>query len=430
MKIFNRTFFLFSILFSTFVNAKVYNIDLLIDSPSSKYLNEIKTQAKSLFSSSDKITYTLKLCDENCKKDISKYSNKVVLFKNAKKYNNQRNLYIISYNILQSKYEKDIFIRASALAIFEYSKEEIKTKSIYLKNKEILNNVKNKEDEISLKELNLKNIFSLALNNSLSIKQNKNNLLLNKLNIDTAKSDYKPKINLFSNYTQIDADRAEYSSGLYSEGTFNAGLKVSQLIYSNNVIQNIKIRKSIFKSTNEEIKALDDEVMYKLTIIYLNIIKAKKYNEIINIKHNFISRNLTFSKQRVSIGVQDRSDVYRWQSELANANIELLEAKKSLNTLKIELANILQLDYKIDFSEYGIQSELFKLLNKDAIFYIGNKKIQQSFINELVHTHSRLKQIKLLKNAKDYELNMNKDSRYLPTIAFSGSATKIIDFKA
>ena len=416
------------ILFFNIANAKDYNINLLLDLQSSKYLNEIKIQAKSLFSSSDKIVYNIKNCDMTCKKDISAYSNKIVLINNAKKYKKTNSLYLISYNFLLSKYEKDVFIRTSALAIFEYLKEKKTTNSIYLKNKEILTDIKKekKKDAVNLKELNLKDIFFLASKNSLEIEQNNNSLLVNKLNINSAKSEYKPSISLFSNYSQIDADRAEYSSGLYSQGTLNAGLKISQVLYSNKIIQNINIRKTIFKSSKEETKALNDEIMYKLTIIYLNIIKAKKYNEIINIKRDFISQNLAFSKQRVSIGVQDRSDVYRWESELANANIELSQTIKSLNSLKIELANILQIENKIDFLEYGMNSQLFKLLEKDAIFYIKDKRVQNSFINELVHTHSRLKQLKELKTAKDYELKMNKDSRYLPTLAFEGSATKTL----
>lgn len=427
MKTIARIVFLLGVVFLIISNAKEYKIDLILDSSSNEYLKEIKSQVKTLFPSNDKIVYSINKCDISCKSNISTYSNKIALINSAKNYNKTKRLYIISYNFLLSKYEKDIFIRTSALGIFEYLKENIKTKSIYLKNKEILAESHKLKSKKIKEQLSLEDVFKLAFKNSLSIKQNNNNLLLDKFDISDAKSDYKPNISLFANYTQIDADRAEYSSGLYTEGSLEAGLKVSQLLYSNDVIQNINIRKTIFKSTEEETKALNDEVMYKLTVIYLNIIKAKKYNEIINIKRDFISKNLTFSKQRVDIGVQDRSDIYRWESELANANIELSQSKESLNSLKIELASLLQIENKTDFEEYGIQSELFKLLNKDAIFYIGNKKVQKSFINELVFTHSRLKQLKELRTAKNYELNMNKDSRYLPTIAFAGSATRIIN---
>ncbi len=77
--------------------------------------------------------------------------------------------------------------------------------------------------------------------NNLEIKQNQNSANLDDLNIDEAKSSYKPQIDIYSNYIRIDKDRAQYSNGLNSQGTLDAGIKIRQLIYSNQVLQNIKI---------------------------------------------------------------------------------------------------------------------------------------------------------------------------------------------
>ncbi len=167
--------------------------------------------------------------------------------------------------------------------------------------------------------------------------------------------------------------------------------------------------------------------MYKATLIYLNIIKAKKANQIIKIKQGFIEQNLEFAKQRVDIGVQDRSDIFRWESELANVNIDLANSRKDLNSLKIELGNLLQIDDKFRVYEYGMNSNLFKLDNKDAIKFIEDRRVQESFSNNIVHTHSTLKQLRVLKDVKQEELQMNKNSRYMPTLAFEGSAKRIID---
>ena len=127
------------------------------------------------------------------------------------------------------------------------------------------------------------------------------------------------------------------------------------------------------------------------------------------IKQNFIKQNLEFSKQRVEIGVQDRSDVYRWENEFANVNIDLANSQKQLNSLKIELGNLLQIDDKFSFVEYGMNSDIFKLLNNDAIKYISNKKVQELFLNDIIYTHSRLKQIDELINVKNQQLKMNKN---------------------
>ena len=121
-------------------------------------------------------------------------------------------------------------------------------------------------------------------------------------------------------------------------------------------------------------------------------------------KINFIKQNLEFSKQRVEVGLKDRSDVYRWESELANVNIQLANSKNELNSLKIELANQLQIENNFSFIEYGMASNIFKLLNSDAIKYISNKSVQELFFNDIIYKHSKLKQINELINMKIKEL--------------------------
>ena len=192
-------------------------------------------------------------------------------------------------------------------------------------------------------------------------------------------------------------------------------------------MKNIEIKKLLDLSNTNNIKSQNDEILYKVVLSYLDVIKANNYNDIIKIKYNFISQNLDFAKQRVEIGVQDRSDVYRWESELSNANIELSNSQKQLNYLKIELANLLQIDKNFSFVEYGLNSNIFKLSNNDAIKYLSNKKVQDLFLDDIIYSHSKLKQIDELINAKAQELKMNKSSRYLPIIAFEGSAKNTLN---
>jgi outer membrane protein len=413
------------IFFLNIANAQNYSLNILLDNQSNKYLEAIKKETNAIFSSNDNIDYKVSICSMNCEKMIS--NKDFVLLNQNEKLNEIKNTYIITYNFISTIYDENKIIRASALGIFEYLKENKKTKSLYLENK--------KEEIVELKELNsnnekaleLKDIFFLATNNNLDIQQNRNSSKIDKLNIDDAKSDYKPQIDFYSNLIQIDKDRATYSSGLYSEGTLEAGVKLTQVIYSDKILKNIEIKKLLDLSNTNSIKAQNDEILYKSLLTYLNIIKANNYNRIMKIKQNFIKQNLEFSKQRVEIGVQDRSDVYRWENEFANVNIDLANSQKQLNSLKIELANLLQIDDKFSFVEYGMNSDIFKLLNSDAIKYISNKKVQELFLNDIIYTHSRLKQIDELINVKNQQLKMNKNSRYLPTIAFEGSANKIVD---
>ncbi len=417
------------LMFSSIANAQNYKINIVLDNNSNKYINSIKNEAQALFSSVDKIDYNLIVCANDCDKYINNSDKKLVILNDNKKYIQNKNSYIISYNQILNSYDENQLLRASALGIFEFLKENKISNSVYIENKKIesFENFKELKENSNIKKLDLKEIFFLAINNNIQIQQNKNNSKIDKLNIDESKSAYKPQIDFYSNLTQIDSDRAKYSNGLYSEGSVEAGIKLSQVIYSDKILKNIEIKKLLDLSNTNNIKSQNDEILYKVVLSYLDVIKANNYNDIIKIKYNFISQNLDFAKQRVEIGVQDRSDVYRWESELSNANIELSNSQKQLNYLKIELANLLQIDKNFSFVEYGLNSNIFKLSNNDAIKYLSNKKVQDLFLDDIIYSHSKLKQIDELINAKAQELKMNKSSRYLPIIAFEGSAKNTLN---
>ncbi len=417
------------LMFSSIANAQNYKINIVLDNNSNKYINSIKNEAQALFSSVDKIDYNLIVCVNDCNKYVNNSDKKLVILNDNKKYIQNKNSYIISYNQILNSYDENQLLRASALGIFEFLKENKISNSVYIENKKIesFESFKELKENSNIKKLDLKEIFFLAINNNIQIQQNKNNSKIDKLNIDESKSAYKPQIDFYSNITQIDSDRAKYSNGLYSEGSVEAGIKLSQVIYSDKILKNIEIKKLLDLSNTNNIKSQNDEILYKVVLSYLDVIKANNYNDIIKIKYNFISQNLDFAKQRVEIGVQDRSDVYRWESELSNANIELSNSQKQLNYLKIELANLLQIDKNFSFVEYGLNSNIFKLSNNDAIKYLSNKKVQDLFLDDIIYSHSKLKQIDELINAKAQELKMNKSSRYLPIIAFEGSAKNTLN---
>lgn len=411
---------------SNFLFAKDYVLNLIVDESSSKYINEIKQETKSLFSSNDKLKYNIKICENNCSKVLSKKEKSFLLVNIQTKIKVNKNSYLITYNTISNNYDKNKVIRTTALGIYEYLKEDNISRVIHLKN-EILIDVQDDKNINTKNVLELKDIFSLALKNNINIRQNQNTLKLDKLQTEESKSLYKPKLDFSSNFSQIDSDRAKYSNGLHSQGSFDIGIKLSQVIYSNKIIQNIKIKRLLEQSNSNNIKSKNDEVLYNVLLTYLNVIKANKYNEIIKIKQNFIKQNLNFSKQRVEVGVQDRSDVYRWQSELANVNIELSNSKQKLNKLKIELANLIQVDKSFSFIQYDMNSEIFKILDYDAIKYISNKKVQDLFLSDIIFSHSKLKQIDKLINVKKEELQMNKSSRYLPSVVFNANAKKTLD---
>ncbi|RXK11661.1 hypothetical protein CP965_12885 [Halarcobacter mediterraneus] len=404
-----------------FMWAKEYKINLVLDENSFFLFDSIKADTKTLFDIDDNINYKLQRCSDSCEKIKVKG---VYLLNKDIKEKEQKESYFITFNHISNAIDKKRVSRAVALAIFEYLKENNKTASKYIKN-----SIK----EIILKEKRINTIFDLddiykkVVSNNFEFRKNNNETILSSLDINEAKTLYKPQLEVFSNVIQIDSDRAKYSNGQYSEGTVEIGAKLSQVVFSNKVLENIKIKKLLDKSNISNIKSKNDEIIYKTIVTYLNVLKAQKYKEIIKIKQNFITQNLNFAKQRFEVGVKDKTDVYRWESELANVNIQLANAVKDLNSLKIELANIslIQKEYKL--KDYDFEAKRFKLLNTYAKKVVENEKVQKLFLEEIILTHPNLIQINKLIEAKEQEKSMNEKSRYLPNIALEAQGKKIVE---
>ncbi|WP_321314448.1 TolC family protein [Halarcobacter sp.] len=402
------------------LNAKEYKIRLVLDDNSSGFIKDIKEETKTLFNLEDEINYQIIKCKTtNC---IDK-ENRIYLIKSENKNKKIKNSYIVSYNDFFSKLDKQKIVRATALSIFEFLKEK-KSSSIHIENKKNKKLVLTKKD---VKLLNLDDVYSNLIKNNFSIKQNYNNTLLSSLDIESAKSNYKPQVEFFSNVIQIDSDRAEYSSGQYSEGTVDMGVKLTQLIYSNSVIKNIEIKKLLDKSVENQIKASNDEILYRIVLTYLDITRAKNSIDIINTNQQFIKENLEFAKEQFDIGVADKSDVFRWESELADVSMKLTTAQNSLKLLKTELANTILINKDYILKKYDLDSEVFRIFNNDAIKVLDNSKVQNLLSEEIVLTHPNLKYIKRLIEAKKEEKSINEASRYSPKIAFEAQARKIVD---
>ncbi len=409
------------VLLSTTLGAKQYEISILLDKNSSRYIEGIRQETKDVFFKEDSINYHINICKDNCYEKLSSEID-IAVFKASKKIKN-KNTYLINYNNISSFYDQTRVIKATSLAIYEFLKES-KIKSVFLRNTKIFFEKEKKND--SLEVLELVDLNTYIKQNNYDYIQNKNSQKLDFLEIQEAKSSYKPKVTLFSNYSQIDEDRAKYSQGQYPQKKVSTGIKLKQLIYSNQAIKNIKIKRLLYKASKQGYKAQDDETLYRSVLLYLNIIKAKEQKKIINIKRDFILKNLVFSKQRVKIGVQDRSDVFRWQSELANANIQLQDSKKQLQELKLELLNNLGLEDNYSFVKYDMSNQVFKLLAKDAINYLKNQRVQEAFFDYLIDEHPMLKELQEILFAKKEQIAMNKQSYYTPKLAFQGSYKKYI----
>jgi len=360
----------------------------------------------------------------------------------------------LNHKALFSKTKSDLgkVARASALQLYQIASEE-KVDSytkVYLKNKIILNNkiankiqffptfnllskvIQQENSIIKSRKLTLIQSLQLALKNSYDYKITTNQLALIDQDIQNAKASFYPDIYLQGSFTQIDSDRAKYSNGTASQKLISSGIGLSQLLYSNKALKNIDIQNYLFSSKQNETETVKQLILYKVVLTYLNVLNLQKSYEIVKSKANFIQENLLLAKNRFDVGISDKSDIYRWQSELANVNIDLVKVKKDFNSLKIELSNLLQIPNKqnITLEHYDLNNELFKLFEKTSADLVFKPKELEKLVNflanNIINNHPLIKTYEELLSAKKEELRMNKDDLYSPMISLNANINETL----
>lgn len=362
------------------------------------------------------------------------FTTKTLFFKN--KINLTKISRTFALNLYQALKTKDELEKYTKIYLNEEINfnESIASKLFFNPSYDLLSKVKlNKADENKSNLITLQEALKIVLNKSFDYKIAKNELLLSNENINMAYSSYKPNISASLSYSKIDSDTARYSSGVYYEKTSLASLSYSQLLYSPLSYKNIDISKKLYSSYENETEGIKQRVLYEVVLAYLNTLSLQKSYEIVKSKKNFIKQNLFLAKNRLEVGFSDKSDIYRWQSELANVNIDLVNVKANLNKQKIEFTNLLQIpnDKEISLLSYDINGEIFQLFNKTPALLIKSpknlKKLSSYLGSSFIKEHNAIKQYESLIKAKKEQIKATKQSFYLPTLSFALSASTVLD---
>jgi hypothetical protein len=127
----NKIIFFIILLFQVSYS-KTFNLDLVLDSKVSNYIEQIKSETNSLFGSDDKIIYKISSCNiSECEKYLNE-NKAIYIFQNKEKIS-KANKNIITYDSINSIYDENKVIRTAVIYILEYLKEDKKSKSIFLK---------------------------------------------------------------------------------------------------------------------------------------------------------------------------------------------------------------------------------------------------------------------------------------------------------
>jgi outer membrane protein TolC len=159
--------------------------------------------------------------------------------------------------------------------------------------------------------------------------------------VPRARSVLLPQLDAAARGLAIDADRAATSFGTQPERSVGGGVSLSQVLYSDQALANLRVQKLLQERRVAEQEVLALEVGRDAARAFLNVLRAQTARRIRRENLRLIETNLQIARRRQVLGVSGPADVYRWESALATARREVIAAGALVDTTRAALNRIL-----------------------------------------------------------------------------------------
>lgn len=280
------------------------------------------------------------------------------------------------------------------------------------------------------RKINLKSAVTEAVRVNLDLLTAESAVSAGAENIRLAFSELLPQSQTFLDYTVIDKDRAESSFGTQPEKSLKGSIGVDQVIFNEPLLANLKVQKQLQKARVFDKNSVRLDIIQATSIAYFNILKAKTFERIRKENLKLTKSNLELARIRKEIGVASPAEVFRWESELSQNRIDVVNSEAETKKRQVLLQRLLHrpLNELFDTSEDDINDPM--LLGNDPRLdpYIDNPGSFKIFMDYMVQVGlSQSPEIESLSSqikAQDRILKSTQRAFWLPTLSFGAEISE------
>ena len=248
--------------------------------------------------------------------------------------------------------------------------------------------------------------------------------------VKEARSSLLPQLNLDTQATIVDDDRARAYSGMLPERHWTGTVQATQLIYSDKAWSGYSIEKFSQKSREQGRDALRLDILQAAAGAYLNVLRAQSIEQIQKDNLKLTRENLERARIRVEIGAGGPEEIYRWESQIAVSRRNVLSAQSvTLDTMS-RLNRILNRPLTEMFApaEADFADPLSILPEQRLTNYMDNameiEMLRNFLVTEGLNTSPELKQIAASIAAKKRSITLAKREFLVPIVSLFGDATE------
>ncbi len=258
------------------------------------------------------------------------------------------------------------------------------------------------EPEAAGPPLSLAGAVREAVELNLDIRIAQANVAAGKEDIRQARSALLPQIGLTGRRVVIDEDDASAFPGR-AERTTTGSVTLDQPLYAEPAWANLEVQKQlqVARESDRELVRLD--IVLETAQAYLGVLRTKTNERVEKNNLRLTRSNLELARARRRIGTAGPSEVYRWESEIANAQRRVVEAQAQTRVGEIALNALLHrpLEQALATAEVGLdepvliasQPRLYDLIDNPASFRVLRDFIVQdafAAVPELAQLDARI----------------------------------------
>lgn len=182
-------------------------------------------------------------------------------------------------------------------------------------------------EKIAGEELSFQQAIAIALENNLQGKISDQDLLMAQKDVQIARSNLLPQIEVSGTGVQLSKNLVEVSMGQKGEFTITGSATLKQVIWSDAAFGNLAIKKLVAENSKQYSRQTLLDIVSEVSQSYISLLFAKSNVKIKNDNVYATMQNLEMAKAKEEIGEGGISDVNRWISELNLQKMELNDAE-------------------------------------------------------------------------------------------------------
>ncbi len=198
----------------------------------------------------------------------------------------------------------------------------------------------NQDETLTGDEYGLVEIARLAIRENQDLRAEQFGVEAGNENIALARSNLLPQLDASTGVTRR-KETPTVSAGLFAERSTDAAISLSQLVYSDSASANLVIQRELQRTRMASLDQFRLDVILAATTTYYSVLNARSQVAVEENNLNISRANLQLAEDRVRLGTSTAADVYRWQAEVARAQIRVLRTRAALNQLWDTLNRIL-----------------------------------------------------------------------------------------